>query len=204
VCGVIALADELRPEAATAVRALRRQGVEHVVMLTGDNEAAAKAVALGIGVTDYRAELLPHQKVEAIGELVARYGAVAMVGDGINDAPALARATIGIAMGALGTDAAIATADVALMSDDLTCLPWLVEHSRTALRVMRANVAASLLVKAAFVVLALSGFASLWAAIAADIGVTLAVVANSMRLLRNDGPSKGPGAVATQAHSMRA
>jgi Cd2+/Zn2+-exporting ATPase len=186
VCGLIALADEPRSEARAAVQALRDAGIEHVVMLTGDNEATARAIAAECGVTEYRAELLPQQKVDAVGELVEKYGFVAMVGDGINDAPALARATIGVAMGTMGTDAAIETADVALMRDDLTRLAWLIRHSRRALRVIRTNVAASLFVKAAVVLLALTGHASLWVAIAADMGVSLAVVANALRLLRPD------------------
>ena len=186
VCGLIALADQPRPEAAIAMKALREAGVEHVVLLTGDNEATARAIAAHAGVDECRAELLPQQKEEAVADLVTRFGTVAMVGDGVNDAPALARATVGIAMGTMGSDAAIATADIALMRDDLTCLPWLIAHSRRALRVIRVNVVLSLFVKAVFVVLALFGFASLWAAIAADMGVSLAVVANALRLLRDD------------------
>ncbi len=184
VCGLIALADETRPEARQLVSGLHAAGVRRVVMLTGDHAPTAEAIARECGIDEVRAELLPEEKLEAIEELVARDGQVAMVGDGVNDAPALARATVGIAMGAAGTDAAIETADIALMSDDLSRLPWLVWHARALLAIVRQNVSFALAVKAAFVVLALMGQATLWAAIAADMGATLLVVANSLRLLR--------------------
>ena len=183
VCGFIAVGDRVRSESADAVAALRAAGIERVVMLTGDNQATAARIGNVVGVDEVRAELLPEGKVAAVEELVARYGAVAMIGDGVNDAPALARANLGIAMGGAGADAAIETADIALMSDDLLRLPWLVRHARRTLRIIRQNVAASLAVKAAFVVLAFSGHASLWAAIAADMGVSLVVVFNALRLL---------------------
>ena len=178
-----------RPEARNAcrvetVKALHDAGVSQVVMLTGDNLPTARAIAALTGVDAVRAELLPVDKVRAIEELVATHGQVAMVGDGVNDAPAMAVATLGIAMGAIGSDAAIETADVALMSDDLSKLPWLIRHSRRTLAVIRANIALALGVKAIFVVLTFGGFASLWAAIAADMGVSLVVIANALRLLR--------------------
>lgn len=184
VCGLIALADPVRPEAQRALQALRQAGVRHIILLTGDNQATAQAVAEVIGVDEVRAELLPAEKVEAVESLTARFGSVAMVGDGVNDAPALARATVGVAMGAAGSDAAIETADIALMSDDLTRLPWLVQHSRRTLNVIRQNVAFSLGVKAVFVALTLLGTSSLWAAIAADMGASLLVIFNGLRLLR--------------------
>lgn len=183
VCGVIAVADRIRPQSRAAVTALREAGIRHIVMLTGDNQGTAEAIARQTGVDEVRAELLPEDKVKAVEELVARHGAVAMVGDGVNDAPAMARATLGVAMGAVGTDAAIETADIALMSDDLSRLPWLVRHSRRTLAIVRHNIALSLSVKALFVGLTLAGHASLWAAIAADMGVSLLVVANALRLL---------------------
>ena len=195
VCGFIALADRVRPEARRAVADLRAAGIEHVVMLTGDNRGTAEAVARDAGVDEVHAELLPADKVAKVEELVAKYGAVAMVGDGVNDAPALGRATIGIAMGAVGTDAAIETADIALMSDDLSKLPWLVGHSRRALAVIRQNIVFALGVKAVFVVLTFAGYSSMWGAIAADTGASLLVVFNGLRLLRTgkDGQSRNAG-----------
>ncbi|MGQ0612686.1 MAG: heavy metal translocating P-type ATPase [Planctomycetaceae bacterium] len=184
VCGVLSLADAIRPGAREALDALRALGIERTVMLTGDNRPTAEAIARETGVDEVLAELLPEAKLAALEELKARFGAVAMVGDGVNDAPALARADLGIAMAAAGSDAAIETADVALMGDDLSRIPWLVGHSRRTLRIIRQNVAASLATKALFVLLTFVGTASLWSAIAADMGVSLAVVFNSLRLLR--------------------
>lgn len=183
VCGFIAIGDRVRDAAPQTVAELRAVGIEHVIMLTGDNQGTASAVAAATGVDEVRAELLPEQKVTAIEELVARYDAVAMVGDGVNDAPALARSTLGIAMGAAGTDAALETADVALMSDDLSRLPWLIRHSRRTLAVIRQNIVAAIAVKAVFILLTLAGHASLWAAIVADTGMSLVVVFNALRLL---------------------
>lgn len=184
VCGLLVLADGVRPDAAAVVRKLRAQGIQHLLMLTGDNRPTAEAIGRKLGIEKVIAELLPEDKVGVVEELVARYGAVAMVGDGVNDAPAMARATLGIAMGAAGSDAAIETADVALMADDLSRLPWLVEHSRRTLSVIRQNVVFSLAVKLVVLLLAVSGHATLWAAIAADMGASLAVIGNGLRLLR--------------------
>jgi Cd2+/Zn2+-exporting ATPase len=184
VCGLIAVADAVREESRGAVQALREAGIETVVMLTGDNKGTAEAIGKETGIDEVRAELLPAEKVAAIDQLVARYGQVAMIGDGVNDAPAMARATLSVAMGAAGSDAAIETADVALMSDDLSKLPWLIRHSRRTLSVIRQNIAFSLAIKAVFVLLTFGGYSSLWAAIAADMGASLLVVFNGLRLLR--------------------
>jgi Cd2+/Zn2+-exporting ATPase len=185
VCGFITLADAVRPESAVAIRELHELGVEHVVMLTGDNKPTAERVAREVGIDEVHAELLPADKVAAVEDLVRRFTYVAMIGDGVNDAPAMGRATIGMAMGAVGSDAAIEAADVALMSDDLSRLPWLIKHSRRTMGIIRQNVVLSLGVKAVFVVLTFGGFASLWSAIAADMGVSLVVIANALRLLRS-------------------
>ncbi len=184
VCGFAVVADKVRSGAAPSIRALRQAGIEHTAMLTGDNEVTARAIAARTGVDSIYAELLPEEKVDVMGNLVARFGTVAMVGDGVNDAPAMARATVGIAMGAAGSDTAIETADIALMSDDLSKIPWLIRHARRTLGIIRQNIAFSLGVKVLFVALTVGGVASLWAAIAADMGVSLLVITNALRLLR--------------------
>lgn len=195
VCGLLAIADTVRPDAAQALRQLRAAGIEHLVMLTGDNRTTADAIARSVGIDEVHAELLPEHKVEVVEQLVEKYGRVAMVGDGVNDAPAMARAHCGIAMGAAGSDAAIETADIALMTDDLDRLPWLRRHARRTVGVIRANIAFSLGIKALFVVLTFTGFATLWGAIAADLGATLLVVLNALRLLRDNGrPLSASGA----------
>lgn len=153
-------------------------------MLTGDNEGTAQAIAREAGIDEIHAELLPEDKVAVMESLVARYARVAMVGDGVNDAPAMGCASLGIAMGAAGSDAAIETADIALMSDDLSKLPWLIYHARRTLTIIRQNIGLSLSVKAVFVVLTFLGSASLWAAIAADMGASLLVIFNGLRLLK--------------------
>ena len=183
VCGFITLADAIREETHDAIRQLHEAGVEQLVMLTGDNEGTARAIAKEAGIDEVHAELLPEDKVAAVERLVKQYEHVAMIGDGVNDAPALARASLGLAMGAAGSDAAIETADIALMSDDLSKLPWLIHHSRRTLRIIRQNIAFSLAVKVLFVILTFAGYASLWAAIAADMGASLLVIANGLRLL---------------------
>ncbi len=184
VCGLIGIADAVRSDTKQIIQTLRDTGISHIVMLTGDNSGTAQAIASETGVDEFRAELLPEDKVTAVEALVSRYGDVAMVGDGVNDAPAMARASLGIAMGAAGSDAAIETADIALMSDDLSKLPWLIRHSRRTLAIIRQNIALSLAVKALFVLLTVIGYASLWAAIAADMGTSLVVIFNGLRLLR--------------------
>ncbi len=190
VLGVIGLADTLRPEAAEAVRHLAEQGVRTVI-LTGDNAVTARTVAAAAGVMDYRAGLLPEDKLGAIEHLQSAHGATGMVGDGINDAPALARADIGFAMGAAGSDTAIETADVALMDDDLRKLPQFIRLSRSTRRVLVQNIALALGIKAVFFGLALGGVATLWMAVFADVGGSLLVVANGLRLLRMDEAGAG-------------
>ncbi len=185
VRGYIAVADTLRPGVQDVMAALDRVGIEHTVMLTGDNSATAQSIAEAAGVRDVRADLLPDQKVAAIESLLEQYDAVAMVGDGVNDAPALARASVGIAMGAVGTDTALETADVALMADDLGKLPFAVNLSQQARRIIRQNVALSLGIKAIFLAMALTGSATLWMAVFADMGASLIVTLNGMRLLRH-------------------
>jgi Cd2+/Zn2+-exporting ATPase len=181
--GVIALADEIRPEAAPAVERLREQGVERLVMLTGDNERTARAIATEIGLDDHRAALLPEEKVAALEDLRDEHDGVAMVGDGINDAPALATATVGIAMGAAGTDTALETADVALLGDDLSKLPYLRSLAERTVGVIRQNVWASLAVKAGLALAVPFGFVPIWLAVlAGDAGMTVGVTGNAMRL----------------------
>ena len=182
--GAIALADEPRPEARWAVSELEKAGVR-VVMLTGDNMRTARAVAESVGIGEYRADLLPEGKVTEIRRLEREFGHVAMAGDGVNDAPALASATVGIAMGAAGTDTALETADVALMSDDLTRLPYLYRLSRASNRVIRQNVWSSLAVKALLALGAPFGLVTvIHAVVVGDMGMSLAVTGNAMRLSR--------------------
>jgi Zn2+/Cd2+-exporting ATPase len=184
--GIIMIADRPRESGHDAVDLLRRQGVERVVMLTGDNETTAQAVARQLGIDEWRAELLPQDKVAAVQELRNAYGPVAMVGDGVNDAPALASADVGIAMGTAGSAAALETADVALMADELMKIPYTFRLSRATVRNIKANLAISIVMKAAFVVAAVAGVATLWMAIVADTGASIIVIANALRLLRAD------------------
>lgn len=193
VLGVLELRDRIRMDARGIVARLHAQGVKTIVMLTGDNERTARAVAAEVGIDEVRAELLPEDKVAAIEELVASHTMVGMIGDGVNDAPAMARAHYGIAMGAVGSDAAIETADIALMTDDIGKVPWLISHSRRTMRIIHQNIGISLATKALFVLLTAFGMATMWGAIAADVGVSLLVVANALRLL-NAGQSKLPPA----------
>ncbi len=183
VCGLISISDSMRTDLKKVIESLKASGIKRTVMLTGDNEGTARAVAEAVGIDEFRAELLPEDKVAAVEELVEKYERVAMVGDGVNDAPAMARASVSIAMGAAGSDAAIETADIALMSDDLSKIPWLIKHSRRVLRTIKSNIWFALGTKAVFLALALLGLATLWMAIAADMGASLLVIANSLRLL---------------------
>jgi Cd2+/Zn2+-exporting ATPase len=160
--------------------------VAAVVMLTGDSRPTAAAIASDLGIDEFRADLLPEDKVAAVKELQSRYGSVAMVGDGVNDAPALATADVGIAMGVAGSDAALETADVALMADELLKIPYAFRLSRATVRNIRMNLAISVVMKAAFVVAAVAGVATLWMAIVADTGASVIVIANALRLLRAD------------------
>ena len=187
LAGVIGLADEVRPEARAAVAAIERAGIRETVMLTGDRPAVAHAIAREAGVDDVRAGLLPGDKVAAVEELLERHGRVGMVGDGVNDAPALARATVGIAMGAAGADTALETADIALMGDDLGKLAFTIRLSRSAKRVIAQNIGFALAIKAAFLLLAIGGTVTLWEAVFADVGASLIVTLNGMRLLRQRG-----------------
>jgi len=182
--GAIALMDKIRDEAPHAIAELRKRGME-VQMLTGDNEVTAKAIAEKLGMDGYMAHLLPEEKLEAIEKLRAEYGPVAMVGDGVNDAPALAAADVGIAMGAIGSDVALETADIALMEDDLSRITYLVRLSQATMGRIKENIAASILVKLVVVGLAIPGWITLWIAVAVgDMGLSLAVILNSMRLGR--------------------
>jgi Zn2+/Cd2+-exporting ATPase len=182
--GVIGVADQPREAARDAVELLRQQRVEHVILLTGDHDSAAKTIAESLDLDGYRAALLPEDKVTAVEDLRRRYGALAMIGDGVNDAPALAAADVGMAMGVAGTDAALETADVALMADELLKIPYALRLSRATMRNIRANIAFSIVLKAAFLILAIAGAATLWMAVAADMGASLIVIANALRLLR--------------------
>jgi len=184
--GIIAVADRLRGSARDAIDLLHQQGVESVVMLTGDSDATAKAIAGELGIDDFRSELMPDDKVNAIKDLQRRFGSVAMVGDGVNDAPALASADLGIVMGAAGSDVALETADIALMADDLLRIPYALRLSRATLWNVRTNLAISVVMKAAFVVAAIAGVATLWMAVLADTGASIIVIANALRLLRAD------------------
>jgi Cd2+/Zn2+-exporting ATPase len=184
--GIIAVADRPREHGRDAVELLRRQAIDPIVMLTGDSRATAEAVAASLGVSEVRADLMPEDKVAVVADLRRQYGSVAMVGDGVNDAPALASADLGIAMGAVGSDAALETADVALMADELLKIPYAFRLSRATVRNIKVNLAISLVMKAAFVAAASVGAATLWMAIVADTGATVVVIANALRLLRAD------------------
>ncbi|MBI5667632.1 MAG: heavy metal translocating P-type ATPase [Chloroflexi bacterium] len=183
VRGFISVADQPRADSRDVVQELRALGL-HTVMLTGDNQAVADAIAREVGVTDARANLLPADKVDAVQALQRDYGAVAMVGDGVNDTPALAAASVGVAMGGAGSAQALETADVALMADDLKQLPYAIRLSRFARGVIRQNITISLGVKLLFMLLAVAGFGSLWMAVFADMGMSLLVTLNGMRPLR--------------------
>ena len=182
--GIIGLADQPRAAARDVVDMVRDQGIAHVALLTGDHDQAARRLAASVGIDDCRASLLPEDKVAAVQALRQQFGVLAMVGDGVNDAPALATADVGIAMGVAGTDVALETSDVALMADELAKIPFAIRLSRAAARNIRVNIAFSLALKAAFLVMAFAGLATLWMAVLADMGASLLVIANALRLLR--------------------
>jgi Zn2+/Cd2+-exporting ATPase len=184
ICGLISVADGLRPETPTTLKRLKALGIQCIMMLTGDNQGTAEAIASECALDGFQAECFPADKLKVIEALIEKYGYTAMVGDGVNDAPALAASSLGIAMGAMGSDTAIETADIALMADDLSKLPWLIQHSRRTLFIIKENITFSLLVKMVFIGLALTGLATLWMAVAADMGASLLVIFNSLRLLR--------------------
>ncbi|MGI6548673.1 MAG: heavy metal translocating P-type ATPase [Syntrophomonadales bacterium] len=184
ILGLIAVADVLREDSRKAVNRLKNSGIQKTIMLTGDNEVTARAIAAQAGVDDYRADLLPEDKVDAIRDLLNEHGKVAMVGDGVNDAPAMAISTVGIAMGAAGTDTALETADIALMTDDLKKLAYVADLSRRTLGIIKQNVFLALIIKGMILLLVIPGWLTLWLAVVADMGSSLLVTLNGMRLLR--------------------
>jgi Cd2+/Zn2+-exporting ATPase len=186
ILGLIAVADPVRPQSHAAIHQLKQNGIKTRI-LTGDNRNTAAAIAQQVGADDYEAELLPEEKLQQVRHLHQRHGTVAMVGDGINDAPALAAATVGIAMGGAGTDTALETADVVLMGDDLLKLPFAIRLGRRAVRVIRQNIAFALGTKLLAVLLVFPGWLTLWIAILADMGATILVTLNGMRLFRTRG-----------------
>ena len=201
---LLAVADQMRPEAPEAVAALHRAGIRPVLMLTGDNDRVAAAAAAHSGLDGWRAGLLPHDKTEAVTSLRAEHGAIAMVGDGVNDAPALATADVGIAMGAIGTDVALETADVALMADDLAKLPQAIALSRRARRVIRQNISMSVAAVAVLVTAALAGRLSLTAGLLLNEGTALFIIANALRLARPSRRDKEPAGQAATAETTLA
>jgi Cd2+/Zn2+-exporting ATPase len=184
VLGIVAIGDSMRANVPDTIRSLHAAGVEKVVILSGDNQHTVDAIAAQAGIDEAHGDLLPDQKVESIRKLLAAYKRVGMIGDGVNDAPAMATATIGIAMGAAGTDTAIETADVALMEDDFSRLVGAIRLGTRTVRIIQVNIGFSIAVKLLFLALALFGQTTLWIAIAVDTGTTLLVIANALRLLR--------------------
>lgn len=183
VLAVFAVADTLRTTSQWAIARLHQQGIK-TAMLTGDNAVTAHAIAKQVGIDEVKANVLPTDKLQAIDFLIEQYKAVGMVGDGINDAPALAKATVSFAMGK-GTDTALETADVALMNDNLAMLPLYIDLSRNTARILRQNISLSIAIKGIFFFLALAGIATLWMAVFADMGASLIVVVNGLRLLNS-------------------
>ena len=184
ILAVIAVADELRESSKAVIEKLHDLGIEHTIMLTGDNATTAQSIGKQTGVTEIKGDLTPQDKLDYIKSLKETYGKVAMVGDGINDAPALAASTVGIAMGGAGTDTALETADVALMGDDLQKLPFIVKLSRQTLRIIKQNITFSLGIKLLALLLVVPGWLTLWIAILADMGATILVTLNGLRLMK--------------------
>lgn len=184
ILGVIAVADEVRDSSAAVISELHKLSIEHTIMLTGDNTKTAESIGKQLGVTEIKGDLMPQEKLDSIKALRTTYNKVAMVGDGINDAPALAASTVGIVMGGAGTDTALETADVALMGDDLQKLPFIVRLSRQTLKVIKQNITFSLGIKLLALLLVIPGWLTLWIAIVADMGATLLVTLNGLRLMK--------------------
>lgn len=184
ILAVIAVADELRESSKAVIEKLHDLGIEHTIMLTGDNATTAQSIGKQTGVTEIKGDLMPQDKLDYIKSLKETYGKVAMVGDSINDAPALAASTVGIAMGGAGTDTALETADVALMGDDLQKLPFIVKLSRQTLRIIKQNITFSLGIKLLALLLVVPGWLTLWIAILADMGATILVTLNGLRLMK--------------------
>jgi len=184
ILGLLAVADVIRENSRSAIESLIQAGIMKVVMLTGDNQRTAQAIADQLGIEDFRADLLPEDKVKAMKNLLDQHQKVAMVGDGVNDAPAMAIATVGIAMGVVGTDAALETADIALMADDLTKLSYAIKLSRKTLRIIKQNITLALVIKGLILLLVIPGWLTLWLAVVGDMGSSLLVTLNGMRLLR--------------------
>lgn len=184
ILAVVAVADEVRESSKDVIQKLHQLGVNKTIMLTGDNKGTANAIGSHVGVSDIQAELMPQDKLDYIKQLRSEYGNVAMVGDGVNDAPALAASTVGIAMGGAGTDTALETADVALMGDDLRKLPFTVKLSRKTLNIIKANITFAIAIKFIALLLVIPGWLTLWIAILSDMGATLLVALNGLRLMR--------------------
>ncbi len=185
IMGLIGLKDTVRPEAEGAISDLKTAGIEHLVLLSGDRSNITRQIGIKAGFDEIYPELLPEEKQEKVKQLKTTYDGISMVGDGINDAPAMAASSLGIAMGAMGTDTAIETSDIALMTDDLSRIPWLILHSRRTLNIIAENITIALGLKLVFMVLAAMGYATLWMAIMADMGASLIVIFNSLRLLKS-------------------
>ncbi|MDV2583405.1 heavy metal translocating P-type ATPase [Alkalibacillus haloalkaliphilus] len=184
VLGLVSIADAIRPMAKNMIAKLNKLNINRTVLLTGDHEVTAKSISHQVGIKQYLSQLLPKDKQVKVKELQEQHGQIAMVGDGVNDAPALATANVGIAMGGAGTDTALETADIALMGDDLSKLPYTMKLSRKALNIIKQNIVFALTTKALALLLVIPGWLTLWIAILADMGATLLVTLNALRLLK--------------------